>query len=687
MKTARPGSPILWASILLLAALLPGPGAGDTACAARITGQEGVRSISGAGPGPHARPSPTPGVSPAASPMPAPRKAAYKPADGGVTIDFDNVDINLFIKFISELTGKNFVVDRAVKGKITVISPTRLSVEEAYKVFESVLEVHGYTTVPAGRIIKIVPAAEARAKSIETRLREEAGPTADTVVTQIIPLKYAHPEDLKALLAPLISRSSVMVSYPPTGMLIVTDVLSNIRRLLKIIRSVDVEGIGEEIAVIPLQHASATNVARSLDALFQRTARQSKKGGARPAVRIAADERANALILLASEVDMMRMKKLIALLDREIPRGKGRVRVFYLQHAHAEDLAKVLSSLAARPSRPGRKPAARVISQEVQIVADKATNSLVITADKEDYAVLEEVIRKLDIARRMVYLEALIMEVSVDKEFNLGVEWQAIEGIGSHEGRKGAAFGASRPGDSLFPSVDPGTLWATLPTGFSLGVLGEGITIGGIRFPSVGAVARAFRKDSDVHILSTPQILTTDNEEAEIKVGKNIPFLTRQETSTAGIDYSNYEYRDVGVTLRVIPQINQERFVFLKLNEEVTQVVQEESKLGLPTTLKRSAKTAVVVEDGHTVVIGGLIDETLDEGTYEVPCLGGLPALGWLFKSIARSRNKTNLFIFLTPHIIESQAEASAVYEEKKSKIEKIREGVIKLYGTEPPAR
>lgn len=615
------------------------------------------------------------GVSQAAAPDP----------DAGVSIDFEDVDIAVFIKFISELTGKNFVVDTAVKGKVTVISPTKISVDEAYRVLEAVLEVHGYTTVPAGEIIKIIPAGEARSKSVETRLRQEALGPQDKVVTQIIPLLYADPDELKALLAPLVSKNSVIVSYPPAGMLIVTDVRSNIERLLRIIQSVDVEGAGAEIAVIPLRHAPAATVAKSLNAVFERIPAERRKRAAAASVRVVPDRRTNALVVLASEAEMLKIKKLIRLLDREIPRGKGNIHVYYLQHANAEDLAEVLSTIATQQTAKIQQGKAPVISKAARIVADQATNSLVITADKEDYAVLEEVIKQLDIARRMVYIEALIMEVSVNKQFDIGVEWHAADQIGSYEGRKIGVFGGSGSDATVSPTIDPATGNVRLPSGFSIGVLGEGISIGGVKFPTIGAVARAFQQDSDANILSTPQILTTDNEEAEIKVGKNIPFLTRQETSTADIDYSSYEYKDVGVTLNILPQINQERFVFLKLSQEVTQVVQEESALGLPTTLKRSAKTAVVVKDGQTLVIGGLIDENLGQGTYQVPCLGNIPALGWLFSSISHSRSRTNLFVFLTTHIIENQAEAREIYDEKKMQMERLEEGVIKLYDNPQP--
>ncbi|MBN1276778.1 MAG: type II secretion system secretin GspD [Deltaproteobacteria bacterium] len=601
-----------------------------------------------------------------------------------IKIDFDDVDIGIFIKFISELTGKNFVIDKGVTGKVTIISPARISVNEAYKVFESVLEVHGYAAVPAGNIIKIVPAIQASAKSIETRLYESSLGPDDRVVTQLIPLRYAEPEDLQKIFTPLVSKSSVILSYPPTGILIITDVLSNIKRLLKIVEVIDVEGIGTEISVMPLKYATASVTAKSIESLFEKTVRKGSRPGqpVERTIRIAADERTNVLIIMATEDDTLKIKQLIELLDKETPRGTGDIHVYYLQNGNAEDMAKVLSSLPSRQSMSTQTDKQAAISKEVQIVADKATNSLVITAGKDDFLVLEDVIKKLDIPRAMVYIEALIMEVNVDKEFDLGVEWQGIGEIGSYRGRKFGAFGGSvSEGKSLFPSVSSTTGVATLASGLSLGILGEGIKIGGITFPTTGAVIRAYQTDTDVHIISTPQIMTTDNEEAQITVGQNVPYQTRADTSSANVDYSTYEYKDVGVTLKITPQINQERFVRLKIFQEVTRLIQNDSlKEGRPTTYKRSAETTVIIKDANTVVIGGLIgDETTNTG-YMVPCIGNLPGLGWLFKSDSTTNNRTNLFVFLTPHIIENPKEAEKVYQDKNEQINRVREGVIKMH-------
>ncbi|HET6488842.1 MAG TPA: type II secretion system secretin GspD [Syntrophales bacterium] len=620
-----------------------------------------------------------------------------------VTIDFDNVDILAFIKFISEITGKNFVVDEAVKGKVSVFSPRKISSDEAYKVFESVLEIHGLTTVPSGDVIKIVPSQQAREKNIETRLRAEALSPNDRVVTQIVPLKNANPDDMKKVLDPLVSKASVILSYPPSGMLVITDVQSNIKRLVTIINALDVPGVGEQIHIIPLRHAVASDTAASLSAIFQldQAARRPQQTAFN--MRILSDDRTNSLIVVASEVFANRVREFVALLDKDVPQGESKMHVFRLQYANSEDLSKILMNLPSKESRPAApaagQPAAPVIpglrskallSGDVQIVSDKATNTLIITANKEDWRILEEVIRKVDVARAMVYIEALIMEVDVTKNFQLGVEWRTVSDLGSLSGfdtGRAVAYGGSGGGGiggsyQLFPGTSTAP---SFPGGFSLGVLGAGITIGGVTFPNIGAVINTVQQDASVHILSNPQLLTSDNEEATISVGKNIPYITRAERSQTNVDYTTYEYRDVGVILTITPSINTERFVRLKVNQEVSTIVQEESTQGLPTTLKRTAKTTIMIKDNQTIVIGGLMGDSSTSSNYQIPMLGDIPLLGWLFKSKGQRREKTNLYIFITPHIIETVAEAEAVKEIKREQIETFEGGVIKSYGPQKP--
>jgi len=595
-----------------------------------------------------------------------------------ISIDFNNVDINVFIKFISELTGKNFVVDNKIKGKVTVISPSKISVKEAYKVFESVLEVHGYATVEAGKVIKIIPSPEARTKNIETLLKESAASPEDKIVTQIITLKYANASEIKKLFTPLISKSSVVLAYSPTNMLIVTDFHSNIKRLMRILKAIDITGIGNEISVIPLEFADAEKLVKILSSVFQ-PKKAARKGASERTIMFIADERTNTLVLLASEVDSLRVKSLISMLDKPTPKDKGRIRVYYLEYATAEELATVLQAQTSSKSKTSAKGGkAPLLSGQATITPDKATNSLVIMADNEDYQVLEEIIKKLDIPRAMVFIECLIMEVDTQKNFKLGTEWKAF-GEAHHDGKDGAA-GGGFSGDEYSSLAGLATTGA-LPGGLSLGVFGEAIEISGIMFPSIAAIIEVYKQDKDIQIISTPQLLTTNNQEAKIYVGKNIPFQTRS-TAEGGVEtYSSYEYRDVGTTLKITPQINQDGMVRLVISQEVTKL--ESTTDFRPTTLKRTIDTTVIVDNNSTVVIGGLIDDQFADTETKVPILGDIPLLGWLFKSRKTQRQKTNLFVFLTPHVINNKADAQKIYNRKKEEIGEVQKGSIKMYKTD----
>ncbi len=591
-----------------------------------------------------------------------------------VTIDFDNVDITLLIKFISELTGKNFVIDNNVKGKVTIISPTKITVDEAYKVFESVLEVNGFTTVPSGSVIKIVPAVEARSKDIDTRFGDAKTSPEDKVITQIIPLRYASPDELKKAFSAYISKGGLMISYDPTGMLIVTDVQSNISRLLDIIKLVDIPGTGEEITVLPLKHAAAQTMATSLGSVFKTMTSGTKRVPAESQITIVPDERTNSLIVVASEVDTLKIKELLNLLDREIS-GAGDIHVYNLQNSNAEELAKTLMAIPRDAKQTGQSGpgATPVLSKDIQIVSDKPTNSLIITAKKGEYEKLEEVIRKLDRPRSMVYIEALVIEVSMKNDFEIGVQWQA-----GRSGSSATVFSASNPGVNNFPTVDSNGN-VSIPTGLTYGVLGNTIEINGVTFPDIGAVFRAYATDSNVQIHSNPQIMTLDNEEAELSVTDNVPYITRQDQTNSGTAYSNYDFKDVGVKLTITPQINQERFVRLKIDQVVSQISSTDPVTRQPTTFERKAKTTVRIKDGETVVIGGLIDAKDDRTNYRVPLLGHVPILGYLFRSKKNTLDKKNLYIFITPHIIENPGEADKVYNNKKGHIDAIQEGAIRM--------
>ncbi len=476
------------------------------------------------------------------------------PEDALITMDFQDVDLNVVIKFIGELTGKNFLVSDRLKGKVTIISPKKISVKEAYQVFESVLEMSGYTAVEGPDVIKIIPSGVARQTGLEIYEGKEAKAVKieDKMITQVIPLENASSEEVRNIFAPLISKDGMIVSYKPTNHLIVTERASNIHRLLKIIEQIDVRIVEEKISVFPLEFASAKSMAEKITQVITPevptipptetlplppdTAAPTPppptptRGPTVPVptqrlVKVIPDERTNSLIVLANEQDTKEIKKIITNLDREAPRGKSQLHVRYLEHARAEEMAKVLNTIitgkAKLPPKPGQPPTPGV--EEVSITADKATNSLVITASPQEFREIEEVIQKLDTMRSQVLVEALIAEVSMEKALQIGVDWRLMDQPveGEVRGYGGTDFG-------LITGMQTGTL--TDP-GLILGITKGYITVGGQQYPNLGALIRAFQKDTDVNVLSTPHLITMDNEKAKIIVADNVPILKTDLTT------------------------------------------------------------------------------------------------------------------------------------------------------------
>jgi general secretion pathway protein D len=584
-----------------------------------------------------------------------------------ITMDFDQVDITVFIKFISEITGKNFVVDDKVKGKVTVLSPSRINVDEAYKVFESVLEVNGLTAVPSGDVIKVVPSVSARQKNIETRLKPlRAEHPDDTFVTQIIPLQYAGAEDLRKIMMPMVSKEGVLIAYEPTDTLILTDYFSNIQRLLRIVGELDVPMEDASLNVIRLEHADAVEVAGQLGKIVQ----PAKKGGKTPdPVKVVADKRLNAVVVLAQTREMAQIIRLLDSLDHPTPVGDDSIHVVHLDNADAEELSKVLTGLAGQGGQ-NKDP---IISTDVKIMADKATNSLVITADSDEFEALHKVLKGLDQPRKQVYVEAAIMEVTADESFDFGVSWQG-----------GGEFGASGDETVLFGTgnaknivTDADSAVKSLGgTGVSFGVLSLPFSYDGKDYFSLGAFIKASQTDSDVNIISTPQLMTLENEEAKVVVAENRPYQTSQGTTDANTDYSNYEYKDVGVTLKVTPQINERGSVKMKIFQEVSRVdaaATTEDLIKTPITRKRQAETTVEVADGQTVVIAGLIEDSVTDSINKIPGLGDIPLLGWLFKTDSKKMGKKNMFVFLTPHVVNSPKDSRKVFLDKMKLIESVR--------------
>ncbi len=621
-----------------------------------------------------------------------------------VTMDFDGVDIKVFIKFIADITGKNFILDDKVTGKVTVISPRKMSLDEAYQVFLSVLEVNGFGTVTNGEVTKVVRAADAITRSLDT-VTDSPKKREDILITQIIQLKHVDANDMKALFTPLMTRcSSQLLAYPQSNVLIITDTRSNIKKITEILEIIDKTGFGEEFRIFPLTYASAADLSAKLrDILTEdradrvqriRSARNQAAVSQRGAARIIPYERTNSLIVLASAVDMAEIAILIKELDIPTPTGKEDIHVYYLQYGNAEDMAKVLTDMPA-PEKTAAAPAEGASGtrggygssqdKDFKISYDTETNSLIIYADPDAYQSILETIKYLDIPRKQVYVKAMIMEVNTNHDFKVGVEWSAFEDFTYDGGeRTGGVFG--RTGSNFVTNL------GDLPTGALFGVVGDAITInrGGteVTFPNMSSFINAMAQDTDVNILSTPQIITLDNKEAEITVGANVPYVTREDTDTTNIDRTirTYDYRDVGVMLRFTPQINQKGWVRLELFQENTSLVAGQGADEFaPTTLKRSAKTTVTVKDGATMVIGGLIGDSVTFGETRVPLLGRIPILGHLFKSRSKKYEKTNLYIFLTPRIIDNEQKAEGLYREKYGEINRAKEAGEKGKKNENP--
>jgi general secretion pathway protein D len=605
-----------------------------------------------------------------------------------ITMNFKDAELEAVVQFISELTGKNFILDDKIKGKVTVISPAKLSPDEAYQVFQAILNVKGFTIVPAGRVNKIVLSRDAKQSNIET-VREPTDP-GDRFVTRILPLTYVDAEAIASTLSPLVSKDSSVVAYAATNTLILTDSYSNIQRLVDIIESLDVETVDTVLEILRLKYASSEVMAKNISQIVTekgRTARRKAptRGKANVqvqaenvAVKIIADSRTNALVVIADPDTMAEVKTMVAALDVEIPSGSGKINVYYLKYADAENVASVLTSIsksAGTKTRPGQKPTASKaqatapveFEEPVQITADKATNSLVIIANPQDYETLRGVIEKLDVRRPQVLVEALIVEMSYEKSLELGVEWRTVDDPtgGNVSGFVNQSFGAG-----LNSVASGGPLAA--PGGLSLGVVKGVIEFGGVQFLNVGALVNALQTSGDVNVLSTPSLLTTDNEESEIVVSDNIPFKTSEKFDSNGNPISTFEYRDVGLTLRFTPQINEDDFVKLKLYEEISQVLSTATggSTNAPSTTRRTAQTTVVAQSGSTIVIGGLIKDDTEVTTSSVPCLGNLPLVGYLFRSTSDKVTKKNLLLFLTPHIINDTQDIESLTRDRRRRFE-----------------
>ncbi len=582
-----------------------------------------------------------------------------------VTLNFKNADIRAFIEFVAGFSGKNFLVDNRVKGKVTIISPTPISEDHAYEVFLSVLEVNGFAAVPSGSVIKIVPRAESKQKSLPV-LMSNNRQNDDAMVTQVVRLKYADAQQLVALIRPLISPNSHLVAYPRGNMLLLTDSASNIQRIERILRLLDrKDAVG--VQLFTLKHASADKLATTITSLYGAggVAGGARTPGATGGVKAIAHQPGNMLIVIGAPQLINEVANVIEKLDVAPESDSGRLKVRYLKYANAEDVAKVLTELVGGQSSTVAKPGQSkpLFAGDVKVVADKATNALLITADPSDIKAVGRIIDRLDVRRRQVLVEALIVEVSGNASQRFGVEWMASGGAGAgvQNFKNIQPVGAALATNAALatPASTAATLAAAAPTGLTLGVVNQAL--------SIGALVHAMESDNDANVLSTPNLLTMDNEEAEIVVGKNVPFLTGQNVTQGGTanPFQTIERKDVGLTLRVTPQISDGNAVRLKIYQEISSVDGGTAAEGGLITSKRSIKTVVLANDGQMIVLGGLMRDDNSATVQRVPCIGAIPVLGEPFKFTENTKTKTNLMVFLKPHIIKSGDEIEEMTNRK----------------------
>jgi general secretion pathway protein D len=616
--------------------------------------------------------------------------------EGRVTIDFKDVELADLIQTMSELTGENFLYDETVKGKVTIVSPESMTLDEAYMLFHTVLNVKGYTVVPSGEINKIVPLKNAKSSNLPTVFNDR-GKISEQVITRVFRLKHLDASIVgPTVLIPLMPSYANVTAYAPNNSLIITDTGANIERLAKIIRELDQPDSEGQIEIVPLANSSAEELTKILNEVMSQPAsapakrRKSAQAGSanKQIAKIIPYPAGRSLILMADGDDMAVIKGLIQQMDKEMSGTRSNINLFYLENADAVTLASTLNEIltgikAETRTDPKGAASSPLSAGPVTITADKPTNSLIINANPDDYRTIEEIITKLDIKRKQVYVEALILELSMDATQRLGVSLQGAVDVGDDSliiGSSNQNTGPVGIGDALatgaagIPSLLTQAVDGLLAGGFFNPITVTGPDGNEITVPSLSVLIDVSKTDNDVNLLSAPRLLTSDNEEAEIIVGSNVPIITGRLTDTGSSDglaqSVSVERQDVALVLRFTPQITEGDLVRLNVYQEITDIapatqalvasVGNPSDVG-PTFTKRVLRNTVLVENNRTVVLGGLIDTNVIESVTKVPLLGDIPFLGWLFKRTSTQEEKTNLLIFINPTIIKDAEDLERV--------------------------
>ncbi|MDH3933794.1 MAG: type II secretion system secretin GspD [Gammaproteobacteria bacterium] len=609
-----------------------------------------------------------------------------------VTLNLKDADIGALISTVAEVTERNFIIDPRVKGKVTVISSRPMDSDEVYQVFLSILKVHGFAAVPSGEVIKIVPDVNAKQDGIPTASDGSPG-RGDEMVTRVVQVDNVAAAQLVPILRPLVPQQGHLAAYPATNVLIISDRANNVERMLTIIRRID-QVSDSEIEVITLQYASAVEVVRVLTSLKRAT--PAAKGAAAAAGGdqvLVADERTNSVLLGGDRASRLRMRAIISHLDTPLDTG-GNTDVIYLRYATAEDIVDTLLGVGKIEEQEAQQGKGKVTAPKgaFDIQADEATNALVITAPPDIMRTLKHVITQLDIRRAQVLVEAVIAEVSEDTARELGVQW-AFGGSGNNSpvGIVNFTNSGSLISDVINGAADAAS-GGSFPSIVDNALLGFAKTNGSFNYL---AVMNLLASDANTNILSTPTLVTLDNEEAEIVIGENVPFVTGSFSSTGANDgatnpFQTIQREDVGLTLKIKPQINEGDALRLEIEQEVSNIADSVAGAADIVTNKRSIKTNVMVDDGQVVVLGGLIEEKIGESVQKVPFLGDIPFLGALFRSKTADVTKTNLMVFIHPVILRDAAVTQSYTNSKYNYIRALQmqqdeDGVNMIPGKQHP--
>jgi general secretion pathway protein D len=641
-----------------------------------------------------------------------------------VTFNLEEAALPDLVRLISNMTGRRFILPTKLRAiKATVFAPTKVTVAEAYQAFLSVLEINGFTVVPAGRYLKIIEATNVERYTLPLYEDGSTVPVSDRYITRIHHLQHLSAEDVTTLLARFASRTANITSYAPTNMLILTDTSTQIRRMLRLVNAIDVPKSGTQTWIEPIHFANAAEMAARLLEIFAadaspptskpkaRTAGKKKNeapqvlgGGSEPTIRnIIADERTNSLIIIATERAYLRILEMIRQLDVSLE-GEGRIHVHYVQHGAASDISAALTALVGAGSRPSSAargaaargaaartasaatPTASLFEGDIAVTAYEPSNALLITSSLHDYTALKRVIERLDAPRKQVFIDAVVMELGVERSSELGFAFHGGAGDFPTDGSL-SLFGFNAPS-----SID---ITQNNLTGLALGVRGPTIEnsqqLVGFSVPGFGVTVTALASSGDADVLSTPHIIAMDNTEAEISVGENIPLQTNgvapgtfagagslgalAGAASGGQDLGNLAglagglgsvaRQDVGTTIRVVPHINEDNEIRLEIEEEISEQGATSGTLGVVSINRRTARTEIMVRDQQTIVIGGLMRDAIQNQEDKVPVLGDIPILGALFRRTNKTKRKTNLLLILTPYIIRDPGDLREIFERK----------------------